>query len=120
MVIFFNVLLVLGIFLVAYADFLYVIMFAWGIYVVPISLSLLSPKLDHQSLKDYINNLNRADNIELLFVHEGNGVEQKEKVPGLLFIDKTKPFKLKEKTSSINEIEVFHGCKVSIKEREAA
>ena len=116
----FNVLLALSIFLAFYVDFLYFIMIGWGLYVIPVSLCLLCPKLNHSNLKDYFEHLNRTENFELLFVHESDGVEHKEKVPGLLFGDKSKPFKLEEPKPRIREIEIFHDCKFKIKEREVA
>ena len=119
-VILFNVLLVLSVFLAVYVDFLYLIMFGWGLYVIPISISLLCPKLSYSNLKDYFEHLNRTENFELLFVHESDGVEHKEKVPGLLFGEKSKPFKLEEPKPRIREIEIFHDCKFKIKEREVA
>ena len=77
-VILFNVLLVLSVFLAVYVDFLYLIMFGWGLYVIPISISLLCPKLSHSNLKDYFEHLNRRENLELLFMHESDGVEHKK------------------------------------------
>ena len=120
-IILFNAFLALTIFLAVYVDFLYMIMFGWGLYVVPISISLLCPKLKHENLDYYLGHLNDADNFELLFVHEGDdGVEDREKVPGLHFVDKTKPFDLEEPKQRIREIEIFHDCKLQIKEKEVA
>ena len=78
------------------------------------ALSQVEPLQPHY----HFEHLNRTENLELLFVHESDGVEHKEKVRGLLLGHKSKPMKLDEPKTRIRETEVLHDCKFKIKERK--